>query len=92
MNRAILMQRARPMRAAIIVAVVLVQGTATLDAETLYYSTWQGITTCSPPNGYVSHKSQWQGMTFGQDSDGNRWTTSPWQDSETTTVWPRSQR
>ena len=28
-------------------------------------------------------------MGFGQDSDGNRWTTSRWQGIETTTVWPR---
>jgi hypothetical protein len=25
-------------------------------------------------------------MRFGQDSDGNRWTTSRWRDIDTTTV------
>ena len=39
-----------------IIAVVLGQGTATLD-EPLYCSTWQGITTCTSPGGYVSHES-----------------------------------
>jgi hypothetical protein len=27
-------------------------------------------------------------MTFGQDNDGNRWTTSRWQGIDTTTVTP----
>ena len=29
-------------------------------------------------------------MRFGQDSDGNRWTTSRWRDGEITTVSARA--
>ena len=59
-----------------------------MDAETVTCSTWQGLRTCSSPSGATSTEWQWQGMTFGQDSDGNRWTTSRWQDREITTVTP----
>ncbi len=38
--------------------------------------------------GYVSHKWDRDGMTIGQDSDGDRWTTSRWQGMEPTTVTP----
>jgi hypothetical protein len=38
------------------------------------------------PDGYVSHETQWQGRTNGYDNQGDRWTTSRWQDRETTTV------
>ena len=60
------------------------------SGETLYCTDWQGIRTCSSPDGRVSHELQWQGMTFGQDSDGNRWTTSRWRDTTITTVEPPS--
>ena len=55
----------------------LVQSTATLEAETLvrrsgtvvadplYRSVWQGIRTCSSPDGYTSTGTRWQGMTNG---------------------------
>ena len=46
-------------------------------AETLTCSTWQGIRTCPDSHGYTSHETQWQGMTIGQDSDGNRWDHEP---------------
>ena len=74
------------MRSLIVVAVVLVQSGAALDAETLYCSTWNGVRTCSSPGGYVTHESTWPGVTSGQDSDGNRWRTSRWRDFTTTTV------
>ena len=45
------------MRAAIMIATALVQSAAALDAQTLTCSTWQGITTCSSPSGYVSHET-----------------------------------
>ena len=38
------------------------------------------------PGSYASTETQWQGMTCGQNSDGNRWTTSWWRDIATTTV------
>jgi hypothetical protein len=59
-----------------------------VDADPLYCSTWQQITTCSSPDGYVSHESQWQGVTSGDDNQGNRWTTSRWRDTTITTVTP----
>ena len=74
------------MRAAI-VAIALVQGTATLDAETLF-STWLNITTCQGPGGYVSHEWDRGGMRFGDDNQGNQWSTSRWQGIETLTVEP----
>jgi hypothetical protein len=36
-------------------------------------SVWQGIRTCSGPDGYVSHESTRMGVTTGEDSDGDRW-------------------
>jgi hypothetical protein len=71
---------------AAIVAVVLVHSTATVDAETLTCSTWQGIRTCTSPGGYVSHEWDRGGMRVGDDNQGNAWTTSRWQGSTTTTV------
>jgi hypothetical protein len=59
-----------------------------VDADPLYCSTWQQITTCSSPDGCVSHESQWQGVTRGDDNQGNRWTTSRWRDTTITTVTP----
>jgi hypothetical protein len=31
-------------------------------ADPIYCSTWQQITTCSSPGGYVSHETQWTGF------------------------------
>jgi hypothetical protein len=65
----------------------LVQGSSTLDAETIYCPTsFQGYRVCSSPGGATSTEWEWQGMTLGQDSDGARWSTSRWQDREITTV------
>ena len=74
------------MRAAIIAAAFVgVSGPAL--AETLYCSTsFQGYTTCQGADGYRSTEWLWQGMTIGQDSDGNRWTTSRSRDGTITTV------
>ena len=79
--------------ASIIVALIgvtaaLIQSTATLDSQTLTCSTWQGITTCSSPGGYLSHETEWQGRTNGWDNQGDTWSTSRWQGIETTTVTP----
>ena len=77
----------RPVVVAALVGIaVLVQSTSTLDAEPLYCSTWNGIRVCSGPGGHTSTEWGWHGMRLGQDSDGNRWTTSRWRDFETTTV------
>jgi hypothetical protein len=40
----------------------------------------------------IFRRSQWQGMTFRQDSDGNRWTTFRWRDITITTVEPPRER
>jgi hypothetical protein len=45
-------------------------------------TTWQGVTICTDPGGYVSHESTWNGITTGDDNQGDRWTTSTWQDDE----------
>jgi hypothetical protein len=55
-------------------------------ADPLYCSRWQGLTNGSSPDGYVSHETQWQGRTNGWDNRGDTWSTSRWQDFETTTV------
>ena len=76
----------RPLAWLIILAAALIQGTAALDSQTLTCSTWQGVRTCSSPDGYVSHEWDRDGMTIGDDNQGDRWTTSRWRDMETTTV------
>ena len=74
------------MRAAIIVA-ALASMTPAL-AGPLFCTDWQGIRTCQDGHGYTSHETQWQGRTYGDDSDGARWSTSRGQGIETTTVEP----
>jgi hypothetical protein len=69
---------------AAIVAIALAHSAAAVG-QPLYCSTWQGFTTCSSPGGYTSTEWDRDGMRFGQDSEGNRWTTSRWQGIETTT-------
>jgi hypothetical protein len=44
------------------------------------------------PGGYTSTEMQWQGMTLGQDSAGDRWTTTRWRDTTVTTVTPPPER
>jgi hypothetical protein len=74
--------------ASLVIAAALIQSSGALDAETLICSTWQQITTCLGPDSYVSREWDRDGMTFGQDNQGDRWTTSRWQGIETTTVTP----
>jgi hypothetical protein len=40
----------------------------------------------------VSRETEWQDRTYGDDSEGTRWTTSRWQGFETTTVTPPPER
>jgi len=72
--------------ASLVIAAALIQSSGALGAETLTCSTWQGITTCQGPGGYVSHEWDRSGMRFGDDNRGDRWATSRWQGMETTTV------
>jgi hypothetical protein len=76
--------------ASVISALIGVTGPAL--ADTLTCSTFTAVRTCLGDHGYRSTESQWQGRTFGQDSDGNRWTTSRWRDIETSTVEPPPER
>ena len=70
------------------IALFFVVTVAPASAQPITCSTWQGMRTCTSPDGYVSHETQWQGMTSGSDNQGNRWSTSKWLDNETTTVTP----
>jgi len=76
------------MRVVIIIAAVLTHSTTAVGSETLTCSTFAGVRTCSSPGGYTSHESTWNGITTGDDNQGNRWTTSRWRDNETTTITP----
>lgn len=62
----------------------------TLAGEPVTCSTWNGVRTCSGPDGYVGHESAWNGITSG--SEGDRWSTSTWQHDETTTIEPGPRR
>ena len=78
----------RPRRA-LIIAAAFASGSGPGVAETLFCSTsFQGYRVCDDGHGYRSTEWQWNGMTLGSDSDGARWTTSPWRDGEITTVMP----
>jgi hypothetical protein len=78
------------MRTAIIVAVVMLAALA--HADTVTCSTWQQITTCAGPDGYVIHETTWNGITTGDDNQGGKWTRSEWQGREIITVTPRQER
>jgi hypothetical protein len=68
------------------IAIVIIACITPALTETLTCSTWQGIRTCSSPDGYRSTKWDRDGMRFGQDNRGERWTTSRWMGIDTTTV------
>jgi hypothetical protein len=71
--------------AAAVTALALVASPAL--AQTVYCTTSsQGYRVCDDGHGH--HSTEWErdGMQFGEDSNGNRWTTSRWQGFETTTV------
>jgi hypothetical protein len=55
-------------------------------------STWQQVTTCAGPGGYVSHETTWNGRVTGDDNQGGKWTRSEWQGREIITVTPRQER
>ena len=79
------------MRAIIAVAAALA-GMSPALAGPLTFSTWHGIRTCHDGHGYVCRETEWQDRTYGDDSEGTRWTTSRWQGFETTTVTPPPER
>ena len=72
------------------IAILVIVAANPAFAESLTCSTsFQGYRVCSGPGGYTSTETPWQGMTIGQDSEGNRWTTSRWRDGDITTFEPR---
>ena len=75
------------MTRALMLAAALMAGAA--QAQTVNCSTsFQGYRVCQNSQGYRSTEWDRDGMRFGQDNQGNRWTTSRWQGIETTTVEP----
>jgi hypothetical protein len=76
----------------VIVTAALTQSSGALDSQTLTCSTWQQITTCQGPGGYVSHELHWQDRTIGDDNQGDRWSTSRWNGIDITTVEPSPER
>ena len=72
-----------------LLSVAVLRSASAAGSETLYCSTsFQGYKICSPPDGYTSTEWSRDGMRFGQDSDGNRWTTKRWRDGTITTITP----
>jgi hypothetical protein len=65
---------------------------AIIVVATLTCSTWQPITTCAGPGGYVSYETTWNGIMTGDDNRGGKWTRSAWQGREIITVTPRQER
>jgi hypothetical protein len=61
-------------------------------APPVYCSTWQLITTCAGPDGYVSYETTWNGITTGSGNRDGKWTRSEWQGREIITVTPRKER
>jgi hypothetical protein len=52
----------------VVTIIIIYAITAPALADMLTCSTWLQITTCSSPGGYVSHESQWQVATTGDDN------------------------
>jgi hypothetical protein len=76
------------MRGVIIIVTAALIGVSPALADSIYCSVWQGIRTCSSPDGYVSHEWNRDGMRFGDDNQGDRWTSWRWQGRDFTTVSP----
>ena len=75
------------MRLAIILALM---AAPPVTAQTLTCATSsQGYRICQGPHGYRSTEWDRGGMVFGEDNRGDRWSTSRWQDRETSTITPR---
>ena len=55
-------------------------------------TSFPGYRVCDDGHGYRSTEWSRDGMRFGQDSDGNHWTTSRWQGVTTTTITPPHQK
>ena len=76
----------RPSKAQTITALVeegLIFRTVVGSNELTIDNAAKGYRICSGPGGYRSTEWRWRDMTFGQDSDGSRWTTSRWRRGRT---------
>jgi hypothetical protein len=70
-------------------AIIIALMAAPASAQTLTCSTsFQGYRVCQGPDGYRSTESTWNGIITGSDNRGDTWTTSTWQDDETTAGSP----
>jgi hypothetical protein len=56
----------------VITVAALAHSVTSALADSITCSDWQYMRLCQGPGGYTSTESRWQGMTLGQDSDGNR--------------------
>jgi hypothetical protein len=75
------------------ISIIIALMAAPASAQTLTCSTsFQGYRVCQGPDGYRSTEWDRDGMRFGDDNRGDRWSTSRWQDREITTVTPRQER
>jgi hypothetical protein len=61
------------MRAAIIILAAMLAATPAV-AGTITCTTVNTVRSCRGPNGYTSTEVMSNGMVFGRDSDGRKWT------------------
>ena len=61
-------------------------GVLPASAGTLHCSEWNGIRTCTGPDGYRARESTWNGITTGEDNRGTTWRKTEWQGNETIDV------
>jgi hypothetical protein len=69
-----------------LVSAVAALGSPALAQTVTCITSSQGYRICDDGHGHSTTEWHWQGMTFGQDNQGNRWTTSRWRDIDITTV------
>ena len=82
-----------PMRAMTVIMIATLDISSPALAQTVTCITSsQGYRVCDDGHGHKTTEWDRDGMRFGEDSDGNRWTTSRWQDREITTVTPHPER
>jgi hypothetical protein len=78
-----------PMRAMLIASLVSALAASPALAQTVTCTTsFQGYRICDDGHGHSTTEWERDGMRFGEDNQGNRWTTSRWQGIDTTTVTP----
>lgn len=77
------------MRLVVWLAIVTLASVSPALADPLYCSTsFQGYRVCQDSQGYRSTEWDRDGMTIGQDNQGDRWSTSRWRDTTITTITP----